>query len=130
MRIEEHLNGDGVVWVLSGRLTGDDANVFGRAVSRAAHHGRRRIVLDLSAVSMIDAGGLGCLAAVYRATAANRMGLRLARAPNRIRQLLTLACLTQFLPIFDSVEQARSSWHQESPFWRNDMAESESTPSR
>jgi anti-anti-sigma factor len=128
MRIEEHLNDDGVVWVLSGRLTRDDADVFVRAVSRAAHCGWRRIVLDLSGVSMIDAGGLGCLAAVYRASAANRIGVGLARAPNRIRQLLTLTHLTQFLPIFDSVEQARSRWPQESPFWQNDMAESESTP--
>ena len=107
MRIDERRNDDGVVCVLSGRLTADDAEVLAQAVNRGSYPSRR-IVLDLSAISMMDAGGLGCLVAAYRHCATNRIWLGLARAPRRVRQLLTLTHLTNILPVFDSVEQACS----------------------
>jgi anti-anti-sigma factor len=108
MRIEEHANDAAVVWALYGRLTGEASRLLERAVGRAAHHGLSRIVVDLGGVSMIDAGGLGALVTVYRASAKNVIALSLARVPARVRQLLTTTHLTKFLPIFDSVEEARS----------------------
>jgi anti-sigma B factor antagonist len=108
MRIEEHANDAAVVWALYGRLTGEASRLLERAVSRAARHGLSRIVVDLGGVSMIDAGGLGALVTVYRASAKNVIALSLARVPARVRQLLTTTHLTKFLPIFDSVEEARS----------------------
>ena len=62
--------------------------------------------MDLSGVAMIDAGGLGALVTVYRASAASFMSLSLARVPARVRHLLTITHLTDVLAIFDSVEQA------------------------
>jgi anti-sigma B factor antagonist len=108
MRIEEHANDAAVVWALYGQLTGEASRLLEPAVGRAVRHGSSRIVVDLGGVSMIDAGGLGALVAVYRASATKEIALSLARVPARIRQLLTATRLTQFLPIFDSVDGARS----------------------
>jgi anti-anti-sigma factor len=106
MRIEEHGNDDGVVWLLHGRLTGECGDLLCRALSRAALVGRPRIVIDMSDVSMIDAGGLGTLVTVYRASAVKLIALSLVRVPARVRQLLTVTHLTMFLTVFDSAEEA------------------------
>ena len=106
MCIQEQAIDDGVVWRLHGLLTGDDSELLERAVSRAALHGWRRIVMDLSGVSMIDAGGLGSLVTVYRASAASLIALSLARVPKRVHHLFVITQLTTVLAIFDSVEQA------------------------
>src|SRR5258705_11404958 len=107
MRIQEHANNAAVVWALYGRLTGEASTLLDGAVGRAARHGSSRIVVDLGGVSMIDAGGLGAVVTVYRASATNEIALSLARVPARVRQLLTATQLAKFLPIFDSVEGAR-----------------------
>jgi anti-anti-sigma factor len=106
MHIETYANDGAVVLAPYGRLTGD-ADTLIREVSRAARDGCRKVVVDLSAVSMIDAGGLGVLVTIHRIGVANLIALSLARVPRRIRQVLTITHLTRLLPIFDSVEEAR-----------------------
>ena len=106
MCIREQAIDDVVVWRLYGRLTGDATDLLDRALSRAALNGWRRIVMDLSGVSMIDAGGLGSLVTVYRASAASVLALSLVRVPKRVRHVLMITHLTNVLVIFDSVEQA------------------------
>ena len=106
MRIEELTNDDGIVWLLHGRLTGAGRDLLMGALSLAALVGRPSIVIDMSDVSMIDAGGLGSLVIVYRESAAKLIALSLARVPTRVRQLLRITRLTMFLPLFDSVDEA------------------------
>ena len=107
MRITERPIGDDVVLGLQGKLTGLDArDVLERTVDRLARAGRRRIVLDLNEVSMIDAGGLGSLAGACRASLRNFVTLRLVHVPRRIHTLIALARLTTVLATFDSVEDA------------------------
>lgn len=106
MHIEKHANDGAVVLALYGRLTGD-ADTLIREVSRAARDGCRKVVVDLGGVSTIDAGGLGALVTVYRVSVASAIAVSLARAPRRVRQLLTITHVTSLLPIFDSVEAAR-----------------------
>jgi anti-anti-sigma factor len=107
MHIEERAIDGAVVLALYGRLTGD-ADMLTRAVSRAARDGWRKVVMDLGGVSTIDAGGLGALVTLYRVSVASLIALSLARVPRRVCQLLTITHLTRLLPIFDSVEEARS----------------------
>jgi anti-anti-sigma factor len=106
MRIEEQAYEDGVVWLLHGGLTGEDGVQLRGALSRAALVGRATIVIDMSDVAMIDAGGLGSLVTVHRASAAKLIALSLTGVPTRVRQLLAITHLTMFLTIFDSVEEA------------------------
>ncbi len=109
MHIQEQGVEDGVVWHLCGQLTETCGELLEGAVNRAACLGRRRIVIDLDAVSMVDAGGLGSLVTVYRTSTKHLIALSLARVPKRVRLLLTVTQLTSVLQIFDSVEQALRS---------------------
>ena len=106
MHIETYANDGAVVLAVHGRLTGDGDTLI-REVNRAARDGCRTVVVDLSAVSMIDAGGLGVLVTIQRISVANLIALSLARVPPRVRRVLTVTHLTRLLPFVDSVEKAR-----------------------
>ncbi len=106
MHIQEQSIEGGVVWHLRGQLTEGCGEMLERAVHRAACDGWRRVVVDLEAVSLVDAGGLGSLITAYRTCTKNLMALSLACVPKRVLQLLTVTQLTTVLQIFDSVEQA------------------------
>ncbi len=94
------------------KLIGECDDLLCRALSRAALVGRPRIVIDMSDVSMIDAGGLGALVTVYCASAGKLIALSLVRVPARVRQLLTVTHLTMFLTVFDSAEEGVRMWQR------------------
>ena len=97
MYITTHAIGNEVVVKLHGKLTGLDAgDVLEQAVDRLAFNGRS-IVLNLSDVSMMDAGGLGSLIGAYRASLRNGVTLRVAHVPRRIHQLIMIAGLSAVL---------------------------------
>jgi len=74
-------------------------------VSRALRHsvvsllrrGERRIVLDLSAVSRIDAAGVGELIRTFNITAATNGALRIVNATAWVREMLQRAGLFDLL---------------------------------
>jgi anti-anti-sigma factor len=64
-----------------------------RDVRALLRHGERRIVLDLSAVSRIDAAGIGELIRAFNMTAAVRGVLRIVNATTWVRVILEQARL-------------------------------------
>ena len=116
MRIHGRTAGDAVVYSLDGALTGGaSGHSLSHAVNVAVLDGRRGIVVDLSAVSLVDAGGLGALVSAYHTTVASGAPLCLARVPARVRQLLAITKLTTFLTVCDSLEEALDSCASASP---------------
>jgi anti-anti-sigma factor len=67
--------------------------------------GERRIVLDLSAVSRIDAAGVGELIRAFNMTAAVSGALRVVNASGRVRAILECANLLDVLSGADSRAQ-------------------------
>jgi anti-sigma B factor antagonist len=65
----------------------------------------RVVVLDLSEVEMLDAGGLGVLVSLHNWACANGTQLRLVNPSKLVRQMLDLTRLTSVLRI-SSVEDA------------------------
>ena len=63
----------------------------------------RVVVLDLSEVEMLDAGGLGMLVSLHSWASANGIQLKLVNPSKRVRQMLELTRLTSVLDI-SSVE--------------------------
>jgi anti-anti-sigma factor len=61
------------------------------------HRGERRIVLDLSAVSRIDAGGVGELIRTFNMAAATKGALRIVNATAWVREMLERAHLFDLL---------------------------------
>lgn len=68
-----------------------------RSVSTLLRRGGRRILVDLSRVSALDAGGVGELVDAYNTTVAARGVFRIVAAAPRVRELLDRAGLVDLL---------------------------------
>jgi anti-anti-sigma factor len=79
--------------------------VLRRSVRSLLRRGERRIVLDLSAVSKIDAAGVGELIRTFNMAAAMDGGLRIVNATGWVRELLDRAQLFDLLSGERKVEQ-------------------------
>jgi anti-sigma B factor antagonist len=69
--------------------------------------GERRIVLDLSSVSLIDAAGVGILVRAYNVACAMNASLRIAHATKRVRETLERVGLFDLLNA-DAMQSASS----------------------
>lgn len=71
--------------------------------------GGRRVIVDLSRVSFIDAAGVGVLAGAAALATARGGSLRLAAASRQVRRVLTLTGLDRSIPLAATVAEARSA---------------------
>jgi anti-anti-sigma factor len=78
-----------------------------RSVHALLRRGARRILLDLTGVSDLDAGGLGEVVQVYNLASAAHGVLRIAEATARVRQLFDRAGL------FDLLSADSGRWWRE-----------------
>jgi len=76
---------------VDGRLRAPLDSGLGQSVQARLFRGERRILLDLSRVTEIDAAGIGELIRAFNATSAVGGLLRVTRANTRVHQLLKVA---------------------------------------
>ena len=94
--------GDVAVLQCAGRIVHGQARSFLKdAVTRLSR--LRVVVLDLSEVEMVDAGGLGVLVSLHNWACAKGIQLKLVNPSKLVRQMLELTRLTSVLHI-SSVE--------------------------
>jgi anti-anti-sigma factor len=91
---------------VEGPLRTPVSRVLRHDVSTLLLRGERRIILDLSAVSRIDAAGVGELIRTFNMTTAANGGLRIVNATGRVRELLDRAQLFGLLSGETEVERA------------------------
>ena len=115
MQLEERIVGDVIVVAPSGRMTRNES--FGsvkdrlRALTQA---GRRKLVLDLAAVSYMDSTCVGELVSGLVTVRQSGGTLHLANATPRVERLLTMAGLTSVFETFGSEQDALRSLAGES----------------
>jgi anti-sigma B factor antagonist len=68
-----------------------------------------RVIIDLSAVSIMDSTGLGALVAAVKTPGAPRV-VALAAPSEPVATLLRLARMEKLFPIFDTVAEAAASF--------------------
>lgn len=99
---------DGVlVFELSGKIIGGpDASKMNDKLHEFCESGRRNIVADLSKVSWMNSSGLGILISALT-TVRNAGGeLKIAAAPEKIKNLLIITKLTNVIKLYDTIEEA------------------------
>lgn len=67
------------------------------------------LILDMTAVRFVDSSGIGCLVNGYMAHHMAGGRLVLAGVNQRVRETLEETRVTQFLSVFDTVEEAEHS---------------------
>ena len=104
LHIKSEQAGDVAVLRCAGRIVrGEALQLLKDAVTRLRQP--RVIVLDLSAVEMVDGGGLGMLVFLYCWTRDNGIQLKLVNPSNFAREMLEQTGLTSFLHV-SSVDDA------------------------
>jgi len=107
MQLEERVVGEVTVLMLSGRMTRNDH--FGALTERVqdlVRAGRRKLVLDLGAVSYMDSMCLGEIISGLATMRKQGGTLHLANLPERIEQLMTLVGLKSVFQTFGSEQEA------------------------
>ena len=111
LNINERQAGDVTVLDMSGKITIGEGSVSLRsAIRRLLEEGKKRILLNLSAVSYIDSSGIGELVSSY--TAINKEGgqLKLLNLTQKIKDLLTITKLLTVFDVYDSEADALNSF--------------------
>jgi anti-sigma B factor antagonist len=103
-------NGVAVV-ELDGRVVlGEETNKLREAVKNLVSEGKKKIVLDVKNVTMIDSSGLGALVAAYSSAKSAGASLRLASLGAHFNQLLQVTKLLTVFEVSKTQEEAVSAF--------------------
>jgi anti-sigma B factor antagonist len=72
----------------------------------------RQIVLNLTAVTYIDSGGLGTLVGVYSSARAGGADIKLTGLGQRLRDVLQITKLVTVFEVYDTEQQAIAAFHR------------------
>jgi len=91
---------DGVtVLALDGRIVlGEETNKLRESVKNLVSQGKKKIVLDMKDVTMIDSSGLGALVAAYSSAKSGGASVRLCNLGAHFNELLQI---TRLLTVFE-----------------------------
>ncbi len=107
MQLEERAVEDVIVLALSGRMTRNES--FGAVQSRLhalVQEGRRKLVLDLAAISYMDSTCIGELVSGLVTVRKNGGTLVLASPTPEVERLLAIVKLTSVFQTFRSAQEA------------------------
>lgn len=102
---------DAAVIALTGNVMGGpDALQLNEQLHRLVGKGIKRIILDLSAVQVMNSSGLGML--IGGLTSMRNAGgdLKIVNASQKVDALITVSKLTSVFPNYSSVEEAKESF--------------------
>ena len=95
----DSVRGIAVVRVGEARLMYPLLSEFAEAVSSLIASGKRRVIIDLSAVGYVDSASIGCFMDLYRqATTAGGM-LKLSGVQKRVETMLTMTGAQNFIEV-------------------------------
>lgn len=109
MKFNDHLEGDVVVFELSGRmLGGDDSTRFRGRIHEYLNLNKKKVLLDMAKVGWTNSLGLGLLTSLL--TSVNNAGGRLVLTNiDRIENLLAITRLITVFEHYDSSNEAMKS---------------------
>ncbi len=111
MELQHRTDNDIIIMNLSGKMMGGpDAAHLVDLLHEFLEKGRKKFIVDLSGVDVINSSGLGILINALT-TAKNHQGqLKLASVTDKIKHLFTITKLGQVFEIHESVESAVKSF--------------------
>ena len=107
-------NGPVSVLDVSGRLTSFEVGALRESVSRLLNQGRKKIVLNLSALQYLDSSGIGELARVYVSVVKDSGEMKVVGLSPKVEEILKITQLYQVFPEFPSEEAALQSFPESS----------------
>ena len=102
-----------VVW-LDGRIVlGEETGSLRETVKDLIGNGKKKLILNMNNVTMIDSAGLGALVAAYSSTRSGGASLRLCHLGAKFNELLQITKLFTLFEVYntqaDAIDSFRSS---------------------
>jgi len=110
MQIHEQQQGAVTVLRPEGPLTAADADDFKNRLLQAQRDSLGRVVLDASAIPLVDSAGLEALVEVTEEMAQSGQALKLCAANETLRQVLELTGLAHMFEYFEDANAAVRSF--------------------
>ena len=111
LKIEKRQVGDVTILDMSGKMRiGESGAVFCNAIRGLVEEGRKKILLNLQAVTHIDSTGLGELIASYNTLDKKGGRVKLLHLTQRVRELMILTKLLTIFDIYESEPEALDSF--------------------
>jgi anti-sigma B factor antagonist len=95
---------------LSGRLTSFEIGAFRESIARLLREGRKKILLNLSALQYLDSSGIGELARNYVSVVKQGGQMKVIGLSPKVDEILKITQLYQVFPEFSSEEEAMQSF--------------------
>jgi len=112
MEVSRRESGDIVIFDVTGEIDLYNAPTIKEMVRQEIEKGKVNLVVNLDKVSYIDSSGIGVLISSLSNLKKVGGGLKLANVYASVRKVFELTKLTGFFDIYDSVENAISSFNQ------------------
>jgi len=111
LKITNHEVGGVTVLTLEGRIVlGDETNTLRETVKHLLAEGKKKIVMDMKNVSMIDSSGLGTMVSVRYSANAKGSSLKLCNLGTRTNELLQVTRLLTVFEVANSEAEAVRSF--------------------
>jgi anti-sigma B factor antagonist len=108
--INDRLSGDVTIVDLAGHMTLCEDKPLRDKVTQLLQQRQLKILLNLAGVPYIDSPGLGEIVSSYTTVCRRGGTLKLCRVSHRLRTLLETTRLSGVLEVFDSEEEAVTSF--------------------
>ena len=108
--INDRLSGDVVIVDLAGHMTLCEEKPLLAKVRQLLQQRQVKILLNLAGVPYIDSPGLGEIVSSYTTVGRRGGALKLCRVSRRLRDLLATTRLLGVIEVFDSEEEAVTSF--------------------
>lgn len=104
------VNGVAVVW-LDGRIVlGEETGAIRETVRSLIAQGKKKLVLNMNNVTLIDSAGLGALVSAYSTAKSGGASLRLCHLGSKFNELLQITRLLTVFDVSNSQEDAIRSF--------------------
>ncbi|MEW6235576.1 MAG: STAS domain-containing protein [Candidatus Omnitrophota bacterium] len=107
MRLVKKALGDAVLLQVSGSIMFADTSTLKTALHRLAKEGKKKIIVDISAMDSLNSQALASFLSGYKMLRDGTIAF--AGANPHVARVFQVAKLDDLFPMFDSVEQAATS---------------------
>ncbi|MET9896847.1 STAS domain-containing protein [Streptomyces sp. NPDC006465] len=107
---------DVALLTVEGSLDVDTATELRHHLANQFHHGRRRFLLDFSAVPFMDSSGMNVVLRSYQETRKTAGSVHVIAPTPAVRRILDLTGVSLTVPVSESVDEALAlvdSWRKE-----------------
>jgi anti-sigma B factor antagonist len=111
MKFNNRQSGDVTILDLSGRITiGTGDMALRSAIMEIMETGAKKILINMSGVTMIDSSGIGELVSAYTTSTGRGAKLKLTNLPPKVSDILTITQLITVFDVYDNESDAVRSF--------------------